>query len=74
MTGVLHIRVQDEINSQLFQAKRWKVEDIHSPTRGRSRFSLSLFFLGGGRGGEGRGEWRGFGRDGGLPPPHKQFF
>ena len=69
MTGVLHIRVQDEINSQLFQAKRWKVEDkVSFPYLGSLEvFSKLVFFLGGGRG-------RGLGRDSGLPPPHKRFF
>ena len=56
-----------------FKLKGGKLKTkYHSHTWVRLRFSLSLCFFCGGEGG--RGEWRGFGRDGGLPPPHKQFF
>ena len=56
MTGVLHNRVQEDINSQLFQAERWKVEaKVSFPYPGSLEVFSQLVF-GGGEVVEGKGD------------------
>ena len=55
-----------------FKLKGGKLKTkYHSYTRVRSRFLFACFFQVGGL--RGRGNWRGSGRDRGLPPAHKLF-